>query len=373
MRGHPSLHPSFSPSLVLSQTGVGCLPFNRVQRAQFFQHQPERAVSRYPLFDRSQIALADVSARGHDLRAADCRRLDAPFERYDHPEFGELVQSIALARRQGRPVIAMIGGHPVKLGLSRYLIDLMERGIITHLAANGAVLIHDFELALGGGTSENVARWIQVGQFGLWHETSRLNDLIRQAARRGEGMGEAVGRVIEEERFPFRELSLAAAGWRWGVPVTAHVGIGNDIIHAHANCDGASLGAASYTDFLIFARAVQHLEGGVFLNIGSAVSGPEVYLKALSMARNVARQRTEEIRHFTTAVFDLVSLPPDYRTGAPSKEHPQYYYRPWKTILVRTVADGGRSYYFCGDHCRTIPTLWQDVVAAVSGMCERAA
>lgn len=323
-------------------------------------------MSRYRLFDRSQIALADLATRGHDLRAADCRTLDASFERFEHPEFCELVESMLAARRQGRPVIAMIGGHPVKLGLSRYLIDLMERGVITHLAANGSVLIHDFELAMGGGTSENVARWIQVGQFGLWQQTSRLNDVVSEAAERGEGMGEAIGRVIEEEGFSFRHLSLAAAGWRMGVPVTAHVGIGSDIIHAHPNCDGAALGAASYTDFLIFARTVQELEGGVFLNIGSAVSGPEVYLKALSMARNVARQHGQEIRRFTTAVFDLVSLPADYRTGTPSKEHPQYYYRPWKTILVRTVADGGRSYYFCGDHRSTIPTLWHDVVAAMA-------
>lgn len=208
-------------------------------------------MSRYPLFDRSQIRLAELARRGHDLRADDCRSLDAPFEPYQHPEYRELIDQIVAARRQGRPVIAMIGGHPVKLGLSRYLIDLMERGVITHLAANGAVLIHDYELALGGGTSESVPKWIQLGQFGLWSETSRLNDIIARAARRGEGIGEAVGRVIEEERFPFRELSLAAAGWRMGVPVTAHVSVGSDIIHAHANCDGAALGAASYTDFLI--------------------------------------------------------------------------------------------------------------------------
>ena len=320
------------------------------------------AMSRYPLFDRREIRLADLASRGHDLRAADCRTLDAPFEPFDHPEYPELIDQIVAARRNGRPVIAMIGGHPVKLGLSRYLIDLMERGVITHLAANGAVLIHDFELALIGGTSESVPKWIQLGQFGLWQQTSRLNDIIAEAARRGEGLGEAIGRVIEHERFAHRELSLAAAGWRTGVPVTAHVSIGSDIIHAHANCDGAALGATSFTDFLIFAESVRRLEGGVFLNIGSAVTGPEVYLKALAMARNVARQRGEEIRRFTTAVFDLVNLPDDYRDGTPAKDHPQYYYRPWKTILVRTVADGGRSYYFAGDHRRTIPTLWREVV-----------
>ena len=160
------------------------------------------------------------------------------------------------ARRRQRPVVLMMGGHAVKLGLSRYLIDLIERGIVTHLATNGAGIIHDFELALGGGTSENVSKWIQRGQFGLWRETSRLNDVIFSAANRGEGLGEAVGRVIETQQLPFRHLSIAAAGWRMGVPVTSHVSIGSDIIHAHANCDGAALGAASYTDFLIFAHSI---------------------------------------------------------------------------------------------------------------------
>jgi hypothetical protein len=174
-------------------------------------------------------------------------------------------------------VIVLLGGHPIKLGLSRYLIDLMERGWITHVATNGAGIIHDFELAHVGGTSEDVAKWIQVGQFGLWQETSRLNDIIREGAARGEGLGEAVGRTVEEECFPHRDVSLCAAGWRLGIPVTSHVTIGGDIIHAHPNCDGAALGATSYTDFLIFAESIRHLEGGVFLNIGSAVTGPEVY------------------------------------------------------------------------------------------------
>jgi len=329
-------------------------------------------MSRYPLFDRSEITLKDLAERGHDLHAVDCRPLTAPFQQYAHPEFADLVGHIAAARRRGRPVILMMGGHAVKLGLSRYLIDLIERGIITHLATNGAGIIHDFELALGG-TSENVSKWIQRGQFGLWQQTSRLNDIIFQAANCGEGLGEAVGRVIVEEQLPFRQLSIAAAGYRMRVPITSHVGVGSDIIHAHPNCDGAALGATSYTDFLMFAHSVSQLEGGVFLNVGSAVAGPEVYLKALSMARNVARQRGERIADFTTAVFDLVELPANYRQGPPSKDHPQYYYRPWKTILVRTVADGGRSYFFSGDLSSTIPSLWRDLARQCSTLELRAA
>jgi len=321
-------------------------------------------MSRYPLFDRSRIELKSLAERGHDLCAAACLPLAPPAEPYDAPEFGLLVEAVVQARRQGRPVVLMMGGHPIKLGLARYLVDLIERGVVTHVAGNGSVLIHDYELAAYGGTSEDVPRWIAAGQFGLWRETSGLNEVVRRAAARGEGLGEAAGRTIDEGRFPYRDLSVAAAGWRCGVPVTIHVGIGSDIIHAHPNCDGAALGAASYTDFLIFAHTIEQLEGGVFLNVGTAVAGPEVYLKALAMARNVARQRGEQIRRFTTAVFDLVELPPDYRRGPPGKDHPQYYYRPWKTILVRTVADGGQSYYFCGDHRRTLPTLWHAACCA---------
>jgi hypothetical protein len=261
-------------------------------------------------------------------------------------------------------VLLMMGAHPIKLGLSRYLIDLVERGLVTHLATNGAGLIHDFELALAGGTSEDVARWVAAGQFGLWRQTARLNDIIRQAAERDEGLGEAAGRAVEEGRLPHRELSLAAACWRARVPLTCHVGIGCDTLHGLPNCDGAALGRASHTDFLIFARAVEDLEGGAFLNVGSAVTGPEVYLKALAMARNVARQEGREIRRFTTAVLDLVPLPADFRAGPPGKDRPLDYYRPWKTVLVRTIRDGGTSFHVCGDHRETIPALWHLLISA---------
>ncbi len=326
-------------------------------------------MSRYRQFDRDQLHLQSYEHRGHDLRAADCLPLRAG-QGWTAPELPLLIDAIRAARRQQRPVVLMMGAHLIKLGLSRFVIDLIERGWVTHLATNGAGLIHDFELALGSGTSENVPRWIQAGQFGLWRETGRLNSIIRAAADRGEGLGEAVGRVLEQRAFPRRDLSIAAAGWRCGVPVTCHVSIGSDIIHAHASCDGAALGEASYTDFLIFAEAIRQLEGGVYLNVGTAVTGPEVYLKALSMARNVEHQAGRQVRDFTTAVFDLVPLPADYRDGSPDKAHPLYYYRPWKTILVRTVADGGRSHYFCGDHGQTIPALWTQLQ---SGAAQRAA
>ena len=314
-------------------------------------------MSRYPLFDRSKLRLRPLRERRNDLNFSGCLALDADVPGYDHAEFSALINAIVQARQTDRAVIWMIGAHVIKQGLSRFVVDLIDRGWITHLATNGAGIIHDFELAYQGGTSEDVAHYIRQGEFGMWADTGRINDIVRNAAARGEGLGEAVGRVIEQEQFRHRELSICAAGWRYGVPVTCHVGIGCDIVHEHANCDGATFGAASYTDFLIFTQTVADLEGGVFLNVGSAVTGPEVYLKSLSMARNVARQTGREICHFTTAVFDLVPLPDDARHGTAPKTHPQYYYRPWKTILVRTVADGGQSYYFCGDHRVTIPSL----------------
>lgn len=324
-------------------------------------------MSRYPLFDLDAIRLQDIQHRGHQLLAQECLPLKPSDPPYRHPDFDELVTRVVQARRTGRPVILMMGAHPIKLGLSRFLVDLIERRMVTLLATNGAGLIHDYELAALGGTSEDVPRWIRRGQFGLWRQTGAFNDLVREAARRGEGLGEAVGRAIEQQQLPYRELSVAAAGWRAGVPVTSHVGIGSDIVHAHANCDGAAFGAASHTDFLIFARHVLDLEGGLFLNVGTAVTGPEVFLKALSMARNVAHQQQREIRRFTTAVFDLVALPDDFAAGLPGKQHAGYYHRPWKTLLVRTVADGGQGFSFCGDHRQTIPTLWQAAVTRLAG------
>lgn len=316
-------------------------------------------MTRYRKFDLSQIELEDLQTRENQVALADCLHPgEAPTD-YDHPEFGDLCAAINTARQNDRPVILMIGAHVVKQGMSRFVIDLMQRGWVTHVATNGAGIIHDFEMARIGGTSEDVARYIKAGQFGMWKQTGLLNLIVAEGHQREEGIGEAVGRVIENEQFPNREASLCATGYRLGIPVTSHVNIGADIVHSHPNCNGAAWGGASYTDFLIFAEAVSRLEGGVFLNVGSAVTGPEVYLKALSMARNCARQRGEEIRRFSTAVFDLVDLPDNFRDGPPGKSHAQYYYRPWKTILVRTVADGGQSYYFRGDHRVTIPAMHQ--------------
>jgi hypothetical protein len=321
----------------------------------------------YPAFDRSRLRIQPLADRQHDLDLSVLLPLDAPPGQFDHPALPLLGRRLVEARQRGASRILLMGAHVLRAGVARHLIDLMERRLLTHIAMNGAGPIHDWEFALIGATTESVARYIQTGEFGLWEETGRMNDVISRGAKAGLGMGEALGRAILDGPFPHKDISVLAAGVRLGVPVTVHVGVGYDIIHEHASCDGAALGATSYRDFLIFVEAIAGLEGGVVLNFGSAVMGPEVYLKALSMTRNVARQEGREIRHFTTAVFDLIPLEGDTRQQAP-KSDPRYYYRPWKTILVRTVADGGESFYVEGDHRLTIPNLHAAALAAESSI-----
>jgi len=316
----------------------------------------------YPTFDRSQLRVRPLGERAHDMLLDEVLPLDAGLRLNESPELQAVAERVRAAREKGRPVILMMGAHVIKVGLSRYVIDLMERGIVTHVACNGACVIHDYELARVGATTESVARYISEGQFGLWAETGEINDVVAAGAAEGLGYGEAVGREIQQggARFPHRDVSIFAAGVRLRVPVTVHVGIGYDIIHEHPNADGAALGQASYTDFLVFAEAVRGLQGGVLLNFGTAIMGPEVYLKALAMARNVAHPRGEQINDFSTAVFDLQPLGPDVHT-TPPKSEPAYYFRPFKTILVRTVQDGGESFYVCDDHRATLPALWRRV------------
>ena len=315
-------------------------------------------MSLYKTFDRSRLLVKPLAERAHDLQLDRWLALDDPTPPFAHDDLPKVAEHLKSARERGAARILMMGAHVLRAGVNRHIIDLVQRGFVDHIAMNGAGAIHDWELARIGATTESVDRYIRTGEFGLWSETGELNDVIREAAAEGLGLGENVGRRIAESNFSHRDLSLFAAAWRAHVPVTVHAGLGYDIIHEHPNCDGAAVGAASYRDFLIFANTVERLEGGVLLNFGSAIMGPEVYLKALAMARNVALQEGRTIRNFTTAVFDLVQIRGDYRKELP-KTDPGYYFRPQKTILVRTVADGGESYYFAGDHRATLPALWR--------------
>ena len=319
--------------------------------------------SKYQQFDRSRLHLKPLAERVHDLHLDNWLALADPTPPFEHADLAIVAARLNAAQETGAARVLILGAHVIRAGVNRHVIDLMERGFIDHIAMNGACAIHDFELALTGATTESVARYIRSGEFGLWRETGELNDWIREAAAEQLGLGENIGRRIALGDFPYRSLSVLAAAWRLSVPVTVHAGIGYDIIHEHPNCDGAAYGATSYRDFLIFTHTLERLEGGVVLSFGSAIMAPEVYLKALAMIRNVAHQHRRTVNHFTTAVFDIRPIQGDPRQQLDSVD-PGYYFRPHKTMLVRTVADGGESYYFQGVHRATLPALWRALTAS---------
>jgi hypothetical protein len=312
--------------------------------------------SKYQLFDRSRLRLKPLAERVNDLGIGQWLGLDDATPEFQHADLAKVAERIIRANAAGAARVMIIGGHVIRAGVNRHIIDLMERGFIDHLAMNGAVAIHDFELARQGATTESVGRYIRSGEFGLWRETGELNDWVSEAQGNERGLGENIGRRILESSFPHCGLSVLAAAYRLSIPATVHTGIGYDIVYEHPNCDGAAYGAASYRDFLIFTRTLERLEGGAVLSFGSAIMAPEVYLKALAMVRNVAHQQGRAIQHFMTAVFDIWPIQGDYRKEL-RKSDPGYFFRPHKTMLVRTVADGGESFYFQGDHRATLPAL----------------
>lgn len=314
--------------------------------------------SRFPEFDRSRLILLPLHQRKSNLNLAHILPLRPSL--HVAGTFRAVASRIQAAKANGAAVVLMMGAHVLRAGVQRFLVSLMEQGYLNCLAVNGGAVIHDYEFALTGETTETVATYIREGHFGLWQETGRINDIVSAAANKRMGLGEAVGRVIEEERFPHRDISLLAAGYRLGIPITVHIGIGYDIVHEHPNCDGAAYGRTSYTDFLRFAKVLESLEGGVIMNFGSSVMAPEVYLKALAMVRNAGRPEGRSIHRFTSLVCDLAELPAHYHKE-PSRENPSYYFRPWKTMLVRTVKDPEGSFYVRGHHAETIPQLWTAV------------
>jgi len=215
--------------------------------------------SKYAVFDRSRLRVKPLSDRVHDLHLDRWLALDDPTPEFNHPQLLPVAQRLAEAKRRGAARILMMGAHVLRAGVNRHIIDLVERGWIHHIAMNGAGAIHDYELARIGATTESVAHYIRSGEFGLWRETGELNNWVAEAARTEMGMGENIGRRIQAAGYPHTELSVLAAAYRCSVPLTIHVGIGYDMLHEHPNCDGAATGAASYLDFLIFARTVERL------------------------------------------------------------------------------------------------------------------
>lgn len=249
----------------------------------------------------------------------------------------QLVTALRAARDQRRPVVFMLGGHVMKCGVSPYLADLAHAGFVTHFASNGSLSIHDVEVALFGRTSEDVADTLERGVFGMVRETPAfMFAAFHAGAARGEGMGECLGRALLEAQAPNADCSLLAQAYALGLPFTVHVSLGGDILHQHPGADGAVLGALSLRDFRILAATLAGLQGGVVVNLGSAVVMPEVFLKALTVARNTAGP----VRDFTTANLDMIQ-----------------HYRPAENVLRRPTQTSGQSLPITGHHEILVPLL----------------
>jgi hypothetical protein len=252
-----------------------------------------------------------------------------------------IVTAMADAIRGGRPVVLMMGAHSIKVGLNPVFVDAMRRGLLHAVAFNGAGAIHDFELCYQGETSEDVQRGLNDGSFGMVDETGRrMNAALAAGLQHGLGAGRALGEAAIAAGYPNLHLSILATGAELGIPVTAHIAIGTDIIHQHPTTDGAVLGEASYRDFQTFAAVCARIEGGVVLNVGSAVIMPEVFLKALTIARNLGHK----VEKFTTATFDMTR-----------------HYRPSENVQRRPTALGGQGFYLVGHHEIMIPLLFAAV------------
>jgi hypothetical protein len=250
----------------------------------------------------------------------------------------ELAGEIQRARENGKPILWGLGAHVLKVGLSPVIVDLMEKGFVTGLAMNGAGLVHDFELALVGQTSEDVAAGLGSGAFGMARETGEeINRAIQKGDADGLGIGASLGRHLAQSRPRHVDVSLLAAAWRLSVPATVHVAIGTDIVHIHPACDPSAVGRGSHLDFRIFAAQVARLGGGgVYLNVGSAVLLPEVFLKAVTLARNLGH----EVRDFSTANLDFIQS-----------------YRPRTNVVDRPTQGAGRGYSLTGHHEILVPLL----------------
>ena len=252
-------------------------------------------------------------------------------------DFKSAVSAIVMARKKDRPVVLGMGAHPIKVGLSPIIINLMEKGVITAIAMNGACIVHDYELALIGHTSEDVDVELCRGTFGMAEETGKgINKAINKGVKSGYGIGKAMGESILKGKFTYPELSILAAANKLNIPATIHVAIGTDIIHMHPEADGKSIGEGSMRDFKLFSSVISDLQGGVYINLGSAVVMPEVFLKAIAVTRNLKHK----VKDFTTINMDFIQ-----------------HYRSRENVLRRPVISGGNSYALTGHHEIMFPML----------------
>jgi hypothetical protein len=296
-----------------------------------------KSVKTYALCGRSsKVSLksfADIPVKGDTFSCF----LDKLPESFAVKDFRAVVRAVVQARKQNRPVALGMGAHPIKLGLSPLIIELMRKRVVTAIATNGACAIHDFEMAMAGHTSEDVARELCSGTFGMSKDTGKgVNLAINRGVRRGFGIGKALGEYIDKGKFRYKDSSLFAAAYTLAVPLTVHVAIGTDIVHMHPEADGAAIGKGSMDDFRLFAAVVADLEGGVYINLGSAVILPEVFLKALNVARNLGNK----VEDITTVNMDFIQ-----------------HYRPRENVLKRPTLQCGRNYALTGHHEIMFPLL----------------
>ena len=262
-------------------------------------------------------------------------------------DFIKIVDHMVRAFESKKTILLAMGAHAIKVGLNPVILDLMDRGILTGLAMNGAGIIHDTELAMVGHTSEDVAAHLGKGMFGMAEETgTMINAAIAEGAAKGYGLGRAVGSMLVKEGFPYNRYSLLARAFERDIPLTVHVAIGTDIIHVHPSVDGAAIGKTSHLDFRLFASMVSRLEGGVFINLGSAVILPEVFLKAISLVRNLGK----EVTNLTTVNMDFIRQ-----------------YRPMTNVVQRPTLEGGKGYSLVGHHEIMLPLLAAAVIEKIGG------
>jgi hypothetical protein len=303
-------------------------------------HTPPADLSKvrtYPLAERrNKVAVSEFAARVDPAGSLEAF-LDGLPDLLAVRTLRDLAAAISDSLARERPVAWAIGAHVIKTGLSPVLIQMMEDGALTSLTLNGAGAIHDWEVAAIGATSEDVGAALHLGRFGMAEETGReLNEAAAEAAARGDGLGETLGRRIVESGRPFRDRSLLGRAWEMAVPATVHVAIGSDIVHQHPTADGAAIGASTFTDFKRLVTLVGRLGGGVWINCGSAVQLPEVFLKALSVAENLGH----DVSGLVTANLDMVR-----------------HYRTEENVLRRPTAGKGRAFALVGHHEINVPLL----------------
>jgi hypothetical protein len=260
----------------------------------------------------------------------------------------EIVSRIVKAVKGDKMILLGMGAHPIKVGLSPVIIDLMERGVIRGLAMNGAGIIHDVEIAMAGKTSEKVEEGLGTGSFGVTAETAEfINTALKDGQGQGWGVGRAMGKALQDKKeLAYREQSICAAAFRLDISLTVHIAIGTDVVHIHPSTDGSILGEMTYHDFRLFASLVAALEGGVYINVGSAVIMPEVFLKALSAARNLGHN----VEDFATLNMDFIQ-----------------HYRPIQNVVQRPTARGGKGFTLTGHHEIMFPLLAAAIIEGLEG------